>query len=57
MPKKHAEFRLALAASQPNPRRYVETDYLLSSPKNAARLGKAVKDLKTGRGRRHKLIR
>jgi antitoxin YefM len=36
---------------------YVETDYLLSSPKNAARLGKAVRDLKGGRGRQHKLIR
>jgi antitoxin YefM len=36
---------------------YVETDYLLSSPKNAARLGKAVRDLKAGRGRQHKLIR
>lgn len=36
---------------------YVETDYLLSSPKNAARLTKAVRDLKAGRGRTHKLIR
>jgi antitoxin YefM len=36
---------------------YVETDYLLSSPRNAARLGKAVRDLKAGRGRSHKLIR
>lgn len=36
---------------------YVETDYLLSSPSNAARLAKAVSDLKAGRGRAHKLIR
>jgi antitoxin YefM len=36
---------------------YVETDYLLSSPKNAARLAKAASDLKTGRGRARKLIR
>ena len=36
---------------------YVETDYLLSSPKNAARISKAVRDLKAGRGRAHKLIR
>jgi antitoxin YefM len=36
---------------------YVETDYLLSSPKNAARLAKAVRDLKAGRSRAHKLIR
>jgi antitoxin YefM len=36
---------------------YVETDYLLSSPKNAARLTKAMRDLKSGRGRAHKLIR
>lgn len=36
---------------------YVETDYLLSSPKNAVRLTKAVRDLKAGRGRARKLIR
>ena len=36
---------------------YVETDHLLASPKNAARLSKAVRDLKTGHGRAHKLIR
>lgn len=36
---------------------YVETDYLLSSPRNAARLTKAVRDLKAGRGRAQKLIR
>lgn len=36
---------------------YVETDYLLSSPRNAARLVKAVRDLKAGRGRAHKLAR
>ena len=36
---------------------YLETDYLLSSPKNSARLTKAVSDLKAGRGKTHKLIR
>ena len=36
---------------------YVETDYLLSNPRNAARLSKAARDLKAGRGRQHKLIR
>ncbi len=36
---------------------YVETEHLLSSPRNAARLTKAVRDLKGGRGRAHKLIR
>jgi antitoxin YefM len=36
---------------------YVETEYLLSSPKNAARISKAIRDLKTRRGRVHKLIR
>lgn len=36
---------------------YMETDYLLASPKNTARLAKAVRDLKAGRGRAHKLIR
>jgi antitoxin YefM len=36
---------------------YVETDYLLSSPRNAARLDKAAGDLKAGRGKAHKLIR
>ena len=36
---------------------YVETDHLLASPKNAARLAKAVRDLKAGRGRAHKLVR
>lgn len=36
---------------------YVETDYLLSSPTNAARLTKAAQDLKAGRGRTRKLIR
>ena len=36
---------------------YVETDHLLASSKNAARLAKAVRDLKTGQGRAHKLIR
>lgn len=36
---------------------YVETEYLLSSPKNAARLNKAVRDLKASRGRAHKLTR
>jgi antitoxin YefM len=36
---------------------YVETDYLLSSPKNAARLVKAVRQLKAGKGRTHKPIR
>ena len=36
---------------------YVETDYLLSSPMNAARLAKAVRDLRAGRGRARKLIR
>ena len=36
---------------------YVETDFLLSSPKNAARLTRAVRDLKARRGRAHKLIR
>ena len=38
-------------------RSYVETDYLLSSPKNAARLANAVRQLKAGKGRSHKLIR
>ena len=38
-------------------RSYVETDYLLSSPKNAARLVGAVRELKSGKGRPHKLIR
>ena len=32
---------------------YVETDYLLSGPRNAARLSKAVRDLNAGRGRTH----
>ena len=36
---------------------YVETDYLISSPPNAARLAKAVRDLRAGRGRARKLIR
>ena len=36
---------------------YVETEHLLSSPRNAARLTKAVRDLKAGRGRAHKLIK
>lgn len=36
---------------------YVETDYLLSSPKNAARLAKATRQLKAGRGRTHKRVR
>jgi antitoxin YefM len=36
---------------------YVETDYLSSSPKNAARLAKAARDLKAGRSRAHKLVR
>jgi antitoxin YefM len=36
---------------------YVETDHLLSSPKNAAQLAKSVHDLKAGHGRAHKLIR
>jgi antitoxin YefM len=36
---------------------YVETDYLLSSPKNAARLGRAVRQLKSGKGKARKLIR
>jgi len=36
---------------------YVETEHLLSSPRNAARLAKAVGDLKAGRGRAHKLIK
>jgi len=36
---------------------YVETDYLQSSPKNAARLAKAVRQLKAGKGRTHKLVR
>jgi len=36
---------------------YVETEHLLSSPKNAARLTKAARDLKAGRGRVRKLIR
>lgn len=36
---------------------YVETDSLLSSPKNAERLARAVRDLKAGRGKAHKLIR
>jgi PHD/YefM family antitoxin component YafN of YafNO toxin-antitoxin module len=36
---------------------YVETDYLLSSAKNAARLSNAVQDLKAGRSRQHKLTR
>ena len=36
---------------------YVETDYLMSSPKNAGRLAKAVRQLKAGKGKAHKLIR
>lgn len=36
---------------------YVETDYLLSSPKNAAHLAAAVRQLKAGKGRAHKQIR
>ena len=36
---------------------YVETDYLLSSPRNAARLATAVRDLKAGRGKQHKPVR
>ena len=36
---------------------YVETDYLLSSPKNVTRLSRAMRDLKAGRGRAHKLVR
>ena len=33
---------------------YLETDYLLASRKNAARLTKAIRDLKAGRGRTHR---
>ncbi len=36
---------------------YVETDYLLSSPKNASRLAGAARQLKAGRGKAHKLTR
>lgn len=36
---------------------YLETDYLLSGPKNAARLAKATRELKAGRGKAHKLVR
>ena len=36
---------------------YVETDYLLSSPTNAARLANAAHDLRASRGRARKLIR
>ena len=36
---------------------YVETDYLLSSPKNAQRLTQAVKQLKAGKGKVRRLIR
>jgi antitoxin YefM len=38
-------------------RSYVETDYLLSSPANARRLEKAVRQLRSGKGRVHKLVR
>jgi antitoxin YefM len=38
-------------------RSYVETDYLLSSPANARRLEKAVRQLRSGKGRAHKLVR
>ena len=36
---------------------YVETDYLLSSRKNAARLANAVRQLKAGKGKVRKLSR
>ena len=36
---------------------YVETDYSFSNYNNAMRISKAVRDLKSGRGRVHKLIR
>ena len=36
---------------------YVETDYLLSSRKNAVRLANAVRQLKAGKGRVRKLSR
>jgi antitoxin YefM len=36
---------------------YVETDYLLSSPNNAARLARAVRELKAGKGKARKLLR
>lgn len=36
---------------------YAETAYLLSSPGNAARLVRAVRELKSGRGKAHQLKR
>jgi antitoxin YefM len=36
---------------------YVGTDYLLSSPKNTGRLARAVRELKAGKGKAHKLAR
>ena len=36
---------------------YVETDYLLSSPKNATRLANATRQLIAGKGKSHKPIR
>ena len=36
---------------------YEETAYLQASPRNAARLARAVRALKTGKGRAHKLVR
>lgn len=38
-------------------RSYVESDYLLSSPRNARRLTRAVRALKAGKGKAHKLMR
>lgn len=35
-------------------RSYVETDYLLSAPKNARRLGSAVRQLNDGKGKARK---
>lgn len=36
---------------------YEETAYLLRSPRNAARLRRAIRALQAGKGRAHKLVR